>query len=119
MLKSLSTIAALLLLMAVLVLTKRKNESCAKKRTRTIRSRRINVSKPQPMSGKKSMRGFLGSLIGETQRHRDDAAVMLRPHATAYPEIEFDSALLDRGWGKAPQQHTGENDKDSRITEPG
>ena len=65
------------------------------------------------------MRGFLGSLIGETQRHRDDAAVMLRPHAIAYPEIEFDSALLDRGWGKVPQQHTGENDKDIRITEPG
>jgi hypothetical protein len=47
------------------------------------------------------MRGFLGSLKGETQRHRDDAAVMLRPHAIAYPEIEFGSALLDRGWGKA------------------
>jgi hypothetical protein len=26
------------------------------------------------------------------------------------------SALLDRGWGKAPQPHTGEDDKDIRIT---
>ena len=24
--------------------------------------------------------------------------------------------LLDRGWGKAPQPHTGEDDKDIRIT---
>jgi hypothetical protein len=26
------------------------------------------------------------------------------------------SALLDRGWNKAPQPHTGEDDKDIRIT---
>ena len=25
-------------------------------------------------------------------------------------------ALLDRGWGKAPQPHTGEDDKDIRVT---
>jgi hypothetical protein len=25
-------------------------------------------------------------------------------------------ALLDRGWGKAPQPRTGEDDKDIRIT---
>ena len=24
--------------------------------------------------------------------------------------------LLDRGWGKAPQPHTGEDDKDIRVT---
>jgi len=24
--------------------------------------------------------------------------------------------LLDRGWGRAPQPHTGEDDKDIRIT---
>ena len=24
--------------------------------------------------------------------------------------------LLDRGWGKAPQPHTGEDDKEIRIT---
>ena len=24
--------------------------------------------------------------------------------------------LLDRGWGRAPQSHTGEDDKDIRIT---
>jgi hypothetical protein len=26
------------------------------------------------------------------------------------------TALLDRGWGRAPQPHTGEDDKDVRIT---
>jgi hypothetical protein len=26
------------------------------------------------------------------------------------------TALFDRGWGKAPQPHTGEDDKDIRIT---
>jgi hypothetical protein len=25
-------------------------------------------------------------------------------------------ALLDRGWGKAPQQHTGEDGKEIRVT---
>jgi hypothetical protein len=25
------------------------------------------------------------------------------------------SALLDRGWGKPPQPHTGEDDKDIRV----
>jgi hypothetical protein len=25
-------------------------------------------------------------------------------------------ALLDRGWGKAPQPHAGEDDKDIRVT---
>jgi hypothetical protein len=25
-------------------------------------------------------------------------------------------ALLDRGWGKPPQAHTGEDDKDIRVT---
>jgi hypothetical protein len=27
-------------------------------------------------------------------------------------------ALLDRGWGKAPQPHTGEDDEDIRVTGP-
>ena len=40
----------------------------AKKRTRTIRSRRINVSKPLSLNGKKPMRGLLGSLIGDPKR---------------------------------------------------
>jgi hypothetical protein len=26
------------------------------------------------------------------------------------------SALLDRGWGKSAQPHTGEDDKDIRVT---
>ena len=26
------------------------------------------------------------------------------------------TALFDRGWGKAPQPHTGEDDKDIRVT---
>ena len=30
--------------------------------------------------------------------------------------IQAIAILLDRGWGKAPQQHTGEDDKDIRVT---
>ena len=68
MLKSLSTIAALLLLVGCSRFDEAKEREGCEKRTRTIRSRRISISKPQPTNGKKSMRGFLGSLIGDTQR---------------------------------------------------
>jgi hypothetical protein len=30
--------------------------------------------------------------------------------------IQAIAILLDRGWGKAPQPHTGEDDKDIRVT---
>ena len=36
--------------------------------------------------------------------------------APAAARVSAASALLDRGWGKAPQPHTGEDDKDIRIT---
>ena len=49
----------------VLVLTRQRNVRDAKEHTRTIRSRRISVSKPPPLNGQKPMRGLLGSLIGD------------------------------------------------------
>ena len=30
--------------------------------------------------------------------------------------VQAASVLLDRGWGKPPQAHTGEDDKDIRVT---
>ena len=36
--------------------------------------------------------------------------------APAAARVSAAQALLDRGWGKAPQPHTGEDDKDIRIT---
>jgi hypothetical protein len=32
------------------------------------------------------------------------------------PTLSAASILLDRGWGKPTQPHTGEDDKDIRIT---
>ena len=44
-------------------------------------------------------------------------------HWLGSPETALDTArvqavgmLLDRGWGKAPQPHTGEDDRDVRVT---
>jgi hypothetical protein len=36
--------------------------------------------------------------------------------APAAARVSAAQALLDRGWGKAPQPHTGEADKDIRVT---
>ncbi len=36
--------------------------------------------------------------------------------APAAARVSAASALLDRGWGKAPQPHTGEDDKDIHVT---
>jgi len=36
--------------------------------------------------------------------------------APAAARVSAAQALLDRGWGKAPQPHTGEDDKNIRIT---
>ena len=53
----------------------------AKKRTRSIRSRRINVSKPLSLNGKKPMRGLLGSLIGDPKRFRAVIARLVDPQS--------------------------------------
>ena len=36
--------------------------------------------------------------------------------APAAARVSAAQALLDSGWGKAPQPHTGEDDKDIRVT---
>ena len=36
--------------------------------------------------------------------------------APAAARVSAASALLDRGWGEAPQPHTGEDDKDIHVT---
>ena len=36
--------------------------------------------------------------------------------APAAARVSAAQALLDRGWGKAPQPHTGEDNKDIRVT---
>ena len=43
---------------------------------------------------------------GRADRHRAPSAA----------RVQAASILLDRGWGKPPQPHTGEDDKDIRIT---
>jgi hypothetical protein len=47
---------------------------------------------------------------------RSLAAIMRQADAPPKARIQAIAILLDRGWGKAPQQHTGEDDKDIRIT---
>src|SRR5258706_638232 len=64
------TFTALLLLSCCARFDEGKEMRDAKKRTRSIRSRRINVSKPLSLNGKKPMRGLLGSLIGDPKRPR-------------------------------------------------
>ena len=36
--------------------------------------------------------------------------------STHPPRVQAASVLLDRGWGKAPQAHTGVDDKDIHVT---
>ena len=44
------------------------------------------------------------------------AGVVGQEAVPAAARVSAASALLDRGWGKAPQPHTGEDDKDIRVT---
>ena len=76
----------------------------AKKRTRTIRSRRINVSKPLSLNGKKPMRGLLGSLIGDPKRPSPAAAryALMRGAGTethGWPDVHIHSKVHQGSFG--------------------
>ena len=43
-------------------------------------------------------------------------AGIARNSASDATRVQAVGILLDRGWGKAPQQHTGEDGNDIRIT---
>jgi hypothetical protein len=50
----------------------------------------------------------------ESIRHL--AAIMRQPEYSPAARVQAANILLDRGWGKPPQAHTGEDDKDIRVT---
>ena len=41
---------------------------------------------------------------------------MRQPEYSPAARVQAASVLLDRGWGKPPQAHMGEDDKDIRVT---
>ena len=41
---------------------------------------------------------------------------MRQPEYSAAARVQAASVLLDRGWGKAPQAHVGEDGQDIRVT---
>jgi hypothetical protein len=47
---------------------------------------------------------------------RSLAAIMRQADAPPRARIQAIAILLDRGWGKPQQTHTGEDDKDIRAT---
>jgi hypothetical protein len=44
------------------------------------------------------------------------AAIMRQPEFPPSARLQAIAILLERGWGKPAQPHTGEDDKDIRIT---
>jgi len=44
------------------------------------------------------------------------ASIMRQPEHSDAARIQAANILLDRGWGKATQPHTGEDDKEYRVT---
>ena len=44
------------------------------------------------------------------------AAIMRQPEFPPSARLQAIAILLDRGWGRAPQPHTGEDDKEIRVT---
>jgi hypothetical protein len=44
------------------------------------------------------------------------AAIMRQREYSPAARVQAANILLDRGWGKPPQAHTGEDDKDIRVT---
>jgi len=44
------------------------------------------------------------------------ASIVTQPKAPANARVAAAGILLDRGWGRAPQPHASEDDKDIRIT---
>ena len=47
---------------------------------------------------------------------RSLAAIMRQADAPPNARVQAIAILLDRGWGKAPQPHTGEDDRDIHVT---
>ena len=55
-----------------------------------------------------------GAYTGEDVRSL--AAIMRQADAPPGARLQTIAILLDRGWGKAPQPHTGEDDRDIHVT---
>jgi hypothetical protein len=71
-----------------------------------------------PLPAKKipaQIRSLCRAYTGEAVRSLA-AAIMRQANAPPSPRIQAIAILLDRGWGKPQQTHTGEHDKDLRIT---
>ena len=60
------------------------------------------------------IRSLCRAYTGEAIRHL--AAIMRQREYSPAARVQAASVLLDRGWGKPPQAHTGEDDKDIRVT---
>ena len=77
--------------------------------------KRINIEVPKLGACARSQ------MAGITKQRKTELAVRTltgicgSKAAPAAARVSAASALLDRGWGKAPQQHSGEDDKDIRI----
>ena len=60
------------------------------------------------------IRSLCRAYTGEAIRHL--AAIMRQREYSPAARVQAANILLDRGWGKPPQAHTGEDDKDIRVT---
>ena len=71
----------------------------------------------KPLPRKKipaDIRSLCRAYTDESVRHL--AAIMRQPEFPPSARLQAIAILLDRGWGRAPQPHTGEDDKDIHIT---
>jgi hypothetical protein len=79
------------------------SQECEPKRTSPTRisrgPKRLGLARAQTALAIRTLTGVCGSKA-----------------APAAARVSAAQALLDRGWGKAPQPHTGEDDNDIRIT---
>ena len=60
------------------------------------------------------IRSLCRAYTGEAIRHL--AAIMRQREYSPAARVQAANILLDRGWGKPPQAHTGEDDGDIRVT---
>jgi hypothetical protein len=60
------------------------------------------------------IRSLCRAYTEESIRHL--AAIMRQQEYSPAARVQAANILLDRGWGKPPQAHTGEDDKDICVT---
>jgi hypothetical protein len=82
-----------------------------------IRANRRGTDPVNPLPAKRKpaqIRSLCRAYTGEAVRSL--AAIMRQADAPPSARIQAIAILLDRGWGKPAQLHTGEDDKDIRVT---